>query len=234
MRKYLGTMVVLLCVACDGTAPMTEEEPVQPLSPTEEHYGKTYEEWAGEWSKWVYELPLDEDCSDPISDPTGELCATYQDPESPVFFLTGNFGGKTTREDCVIPEGKALFMPVIITWHDNGGVPEDIQLTDEQLQDSSMGETAGIEEVAFEVDGYSVDLDPFLIEAAPYSYTIPREPNIYSCQGGTGVTGSYDGYSNGYFVLLPPLRHGEHTVAFSATTATGFNLNVSYDPLIVE
>lgn len=229
-----GICLALLACACSSEDKKADTF-VEPLSPSEQHYGKSYTEWAGEWSQWFYELTLDESCADPASDTTGEQCGLNQDSKSDVFFLAGDFGGKVKRSKCRVAHGQALFFPLIVSWHDNGGVEAAMQLSDAQLKKDAIAATASLGDVTLSIDDHAVDdLSPYLLEAAPYEYTVPAEPNVYSCQGATGVTGTYSGYSNGYFVMLPPLSAGEHSIAFSATLDTGFALNVSYSPLTVE
>jgi hypothetical protein len=233
-RGLLFFSLIFVCCAC-GSSGNDAAPGVTPLDPTTKHYGESYTQWAGAWVKWFYELPLDANCADPISDTTGERCDFAQDPASKVYFLAGNFGGKVKRTKCVMPADKALFMPILVQWHDNGGVAADMLATDAQLKAQAVSDQKGVQQVTFELDGNVVDdLEPFAINAAPYTYTVPPEPNVYSCQGTPGVTGTYSGYANGYFVLLPPLVAGKHTIAFSGNTTGGFSLNVSYDPLTMS
>ena len=179
-------------------------------------------------------------CVDPVADTTGALCAFAQDPNSPVFFLAGDWGGVVRRASCVVPAGKALFLPVFVgSFQDNGGVPLTMQKTDPQLMTSAATELQPVSQVLFSVDGHSVSLQPYAVVATPYQYVLPPEPNIFTCQGSPGVTGTYSGYTSGYFVLLPPLAPGPHTIAFSAKvdmtpTSAAFALDVRYDPLTVR
>jgi hypothetical protein len=227
---------VATCVACgtQGSKPS-----VEPLSPQQPHYGKSYAEWAAAWVQWVYQWPETTACPDPIADQSGSLCDFGQDPSSPVFFLTGNWGGVTRRTDCVVPADKALLVPIITTFQDNGAVPEANQKTDADLRESAIAEFQSVSEVHFVLDGHSLDtLGPYAIVAAPYEYTLPPEPNVFTCQGSPGVTGSYSGYTSGYFVLLPPLAPGAHTLAFTArqdmATSPPFTLDVAYSPATVR
>ena len=52
----------------------------------------------------------------PVLDTTGENADVGQ--EGPVWFLAGNLGGITVRE-CAVPEGKALFFPILNEFSDN-------------------------------------------------------------------------------------------------------------------
>ena len=232
-RHSVSLGLLATCAACGAAS--TAPVPVEPLDPKQTHYGKTYDEWAAAWVQWVYEWPETKDCPDPVADPTGVLCNFAQDPKSPVFFLTGNWGAVTKRTKASVPANKAILVPIVVMFQDNGGVPSANLKSDAQLKDSSMGQFQSITEVHFSLDGRTLTpLDPFAIKAAPYQYTLPPEPNSYTCQGTPGVTGTYQGYTSGYFVLLPPLADGPHTIAFSAKANLPFSLDVSYDPLTID
>jgi hypothetical protein len=262
MKHRLRTLACIATILGCGSssAPVTGVEPLDPKKP---HYGKTYAEWAAAWVEWVYQWPegaaasdggvtADDGgstacdggpppgCVDPVADTTGALCAFAQDPNSPVFFLAGDWGGVVRRASCIAPAGKALFLPVVVgVFQDNGGVPVTMLKTDPQLMASAAAELQPVSQVLFSVDGHSVSLQSYAVVAAHYQYVLPPEPNIFTCQGSPGVTGTYSGYTSGYFVLLPPLAPGPHTIALSAKvdmtpTSAAFALDVRYDPLTIR
>jgi hypothetical protein len=213
---------------------------IVPLDPDERHYGESYSDWAGAWWVWFAEIVPDEDCGEPVGDTTGELCTLGQDPDGDVFFLAGTWGGTVTRTKCVVPEGKALFFPLVSTSADNGGVPEDEQQTDEQLRERVRADFVNIPapDLVLSIDGRDiVDLGRFAVEDARYEYTLPDPPNLYDCLGIPDVTGTYQGFTSGYYVLLPPLEPGEHELEFGGIVDTGgdpFVTEARYDPLTIE
>jgi hypothetical protein len=232
------TLLVLAmsALACGGGT--SRPAASQPLDPGVAHYGKTYDQWAAAWVQWVYQWPVNADCSNPMDDPTGELCNLYQDGAGPVFFLTGNWGGVSKRDKCRPPAGKALFIPILVSFQDNGGVPEANLKTDAELERGSEVQADAMSGVSFSLDGQFVEpLAPFAVRAAPYEYTAPPEPNIYTCQGAMGVTGLFKGYTSGYFVLLPPLSSGPHRIAMKGDVnqpgEAPFKLDVTFDPITI-
>jgi hypothetical protein len=235
-RSWLVLTVVFLS-ACGHRAQSAAA--VQPLDPTVAHFGKTYAEWAAAWVKWVYEWPVTAECRDPIADPTGELCTLYQDDTGPVLFLAGTWGGGVSRRDkCKVPPGKALLVPILVAFQDNGGVPVASEKTDAQLKHSAEVQADAMTELGFSLDDQPLQpLDSYAVRAAPYEYTLPPEPNIYTCQGNPGVNGTFGGYTSGYFVLLPPLSSGPHKIAMSGQYSPpgepSFKLDVRYDPIAV-
>ncbi len=233
--RVLGIVVFACTTACGGS---TSDPPIA-LDPTQAHYGKTYSEWAAAWVQWVYELPATDDCTDPIGDTTGKLCDYHQDQNSPVFFLAGDWGGVVRRTECSVPAGKAIFAPIVVSFQDNGGVPPEMIKTDDQLRHASEIQADSAAQLTFALDGRALaPLDPYRVRAAPYHYTVPTPRSLYDCMGTPGVTGTYSGYTSGYFVLLSPLRPGPHTIAFTAAFdmpgSPPFTLDVTYDPVTIQ
>jgi hypothetical protein len=63
-----------------------------------------------EWWKLVYSIPKGEN---PVADDqTGQFA--HKGQSGPVFFLYGNFGGKTERT-CTVLYGKSIFLPILMT-----------------------------------------------------------------------------------------------------------------------
>lgn len=229
------TLALLTGCGDDETGPSSEA--IEPLDPTQSHYGRDYAAWAGLWAQWSYEVSAPTCDAFPGDDPTGANCATGQ-PDPSVFFLAGNHGGTTKRSQCSIPEGRAIFFPIVLGYADNGGVSSP--LSDEALLTESHNQLGRMKasSLVVEIDGQELDgLERFAVDAAPYTYTLPPEPNNYSCLGQPGVSGSYPGYTSGYFIMLPPLSSGAHSIRFAASVDTGvstFALDVTYDPLTIE
>jgi hypothetical protein len=70
--------------------------------------GQTYGRWAAEWWQWALGVPA---ATNPLLDATGEHCAQRQVDN--VWFLAGTVGLDPVVRECTIPEGKALFFPLI-------------------------------------------------------------------------------------------------------------------------
>ena len=73
-------------------------------------FGKPLPQWTAEWWQFMLSIPT---AVNPLADETGDRCMLGQRGE--VWFLAGNFGGTAapTTRACSIPEGKALFFPVL-------------------------------------------------------------------------------------------------------------------------
>ena len=70
--------------------------------------GQSYGRWAAEWWQWGLGVPAK---NNPILDQTGAACAQRQVDDT--WFLAGSFGSDPVVRDCVLPEGKALFFPLV-------------------------------------------------------------------------------------------------------------------------
>jgi hypothetical protein len=219
-----------LSVACSSSS---SDPDLDILDPYAVQYGKSYPEWAAEWVAYANRVAPPE-CASPFEDATGASCQLYQDPESPVFFLVGTFGGVARREQCTVPHGKALFFPLLSVWGDNAGTPADMLHTDAELKAFVESTFSGLlpESLRLEVDGQRiVHLERGGISSAPYTVNIPADMNSYTCAGVPGVEGDFSGYVGGYWALLPALTKGRHTIAFRGASSGGsedVSIDVSY------
>ncbi len=174
-------------------------------------YGKSLNEWNAEWWKYTFGFPAD---TSPLTDPTGERCAT--DQSGPVFFLMGQANGVTVRNECVVPVGKALFFP-LMNWV--CAVPED-GATFEDIRALCAWVTDYIDELSVTVDGVSLqNLFDYRFPTPPFSFTgAVDNPFDQGCgTPGTCYEGYHEiGFSDGYYVMLAPLSPGEHQIHFYA------------------
>lgn len=236
--KFGWAVVALLAASgCGGDDESAAKGPsFDVLDPKGTHFGKTYGEWGAEWWTWIYELPQVSaaQCVLPPDDPTGANCAYGQDPSSPVFFLAGNLGGISVRSDCVVPPGKAVFFPILNYTSDNGGVPPAEQLTESELRAvvEAWIPTVDLASLFAKVDGEPVeDLAGYLAGVTQYEYTVPPEPNTYTCWNVPGVTGLVTpSFTAGYYLMVADLDPGAHTIQFggSVGAAPPFALDVTY------
>ncbi len=206
----------------------TQAGTAQVLDPTQPHYGNTDAEWGALCRQWVYQLPQSTDdagmpdCNIPFQDPTGAHCTDGQSGD--VFFLAGASGGTVERDQCAVPSGKAIFFPIFNFVADNGGVPPAMQLSDSALMGQVQTGMAGVSvgTLSAEFDGLPIaNLASFATPVTQYKYTLPPEPNVYTCEGETGVTGPVSpSYAAGYYIMLPPPAPGAHVLHFAGTSTT--------------
>lgn len=205
------------------------------LDPTQTHYGNSLDQWSVLWWQWLYQLPETAgNCIIPLADPTGANCG-YQQSGS-VFFLAGTAGGAATRNQCKVPLGDAIFFPLVNFSNDNAGVPTGMQQTPDALSalTQSQLDTVPVSGLSAEFDGVAIpNLGRFKSKVDQYTYTLPMEPNVYTCEGATGVTGEVNpSYEAGYWVMLAPPSAGAHKLHFAASSPKSqpaLSLDVTYN-----
>ena len=220
--------VVALISALTATVAFGEAKTTpQVIPPKAMSFGKTYGDWGAQWWKWALSVPFSQS---PVTDPDGRYGSTGQG--GPVWFLAGNFGGVTERS-ITIPAGKAIFFPLANFWDDwpctntPSFQPAPGQSLEEFLQNDIAFYVGFIDSLGAEIDGVPVGnlfdyrgtshLTPFI---ADYSQ-VAIDPCI------TGLP--QWAVADGYWLMLAPLRPGEHTIHFtSGISAFGFTLDVTY------
>jgi hypothetical protein len=191
---------------------------------------------SAKWWQWALSIPVSEN---PILDPTGDKCVIGQ--RGSTWFLAGNAGTRT----CSVPEGEALFFPVINSVNIDtpnvcGQGPERIPVED--LRAVSAAFIDGASNLLAEVDGESID-DLRRIQSKVFVVALPEE-NVFDapCAAlGGAPAGIYSpAVDDGVYVKLRPLEVGDHTLHFHAenlgdpsTTNDDFVVDVTYNLTVV-
>lgn len=202
----LGVLGLLLGISASVQAERNPNPGIAP--PTSTPYGKTYGEWAAAWWQWALGVPADQN---PITDTTGEFCATGQG--GPVWFYAGTFGSSAERA-CTVPAGKAIFMPVYNWIFGSGvydceptvpGVPCDVPA----LQAGAAANTEAAEILDVTIDGVPVQnvRNYRAASPGPFPLTYP-ENSVFGVPSGT----YFPQVADGYWLMLTPLHRGEHTI----------------------
>jgi len=209
------------------------------LPPQSHAYGKTYGEWAAEWEKLLFSIPLDR--SPLLVHP----CASVTVGQSgPVLLLVGSCypaPGETCNPDCAnsilsksvtVPSGKALFFS--LGWGAAGTCPEDpnFQPAPGQTLEDFLSEVVGsgidsvVTELTAEVDGVPVK-NVFQYRANSGLITFDFDPSFegFVAPCGTGA-GEHQDLIDGYWLLLTPPSKGQHTVRWIITLGPPFDLSV--------
>ena len=194
-----------------------------------EMFGRTYGEWAAAWVQWSDAGPVGQNA---ITDTTGEFCGANQ-PKRDVWFLAGTFGQVGVERACTIPRDRALFYPLFEgPWIDCPGT------ADETLSDAEVrGILAGITDLAGQLtstlDGVAISSLQVLTtrtQSPTFRSILPDNPAIAdACTPRLigGKTGRR--IVDGYWVMLPPLSPGAHTLTLhGALPDIGFANGVTY------
>lgn len=186
-------------------------------------YGATYGEFSARWWQWLLSIPRP---GNPNLDSSGANCAIGQVDD--VWFLAGTFGGTVVRS-CVVPAGKPLFFPLIntIVFKPRGS---------ETLLDLRRQAGAFIDsviELECTLDGIPCFADRSHFRVRSPSFTVIAPANGLVPPGNLSAPGNTDPIvSDGYWLLLEPPAPGSHVIRFSAMTAGGFSLDVTYNLMI--
>ncbi len=204
------------------------------ISPYKESFPLTYGEWGARWWQYVYGVPADQN---PLSDMTGENCGVGQ--WGPVFFLVGTTGGSVVRSKCKAPANTGLFLPII---NISCAVPEDGDPATFYKLCKQAIDGVDKKSLIVTIDGQKVqNLDEFRAREF-FSFT-GAIPGVYATSGCTAAANCYEGfhetaYSDGYWVMVNPLRPGRHTIHFEGATLSTdpfypFTVNVTYNLQVV-
>jgi hypothetical protein len=230
---YLAGCVLAASLALGSWSSWAADEPRRPrpadgakvLEPGIKHFGKSYNELAGDWYNWAVQFPL---ATNPIVE-DGEIDCT-RGQAGHIWFLAGNFGGfagepNPSKRTCTIPGGKALFFPLAnnLFWVPEDGA--DVNAVRRKANDATntiSGLRISIDDVAIAdpfayraqspPGGFALRFGPLLADFGSDPQPDPRDPAV----------------ADGYWILLAPLRKGEHKIHFRASDGATFNLEVTY------
>jgi hypothetical protein len=196
------------------------------VPPNSTAYGNKYSEWSAEWWQFVLSIPTSEN---PLLDADGSRCVLGQ--RGPVWFLVGWFGPGAATRACSVPEGTALFFPVINV--------VDVNTTTQTAREL-RAETApcldAVTLLSVVVDGVPVPKlrEKFRVKSEVFAVTLPAD-NLFTIDPGTYSPAIDDGF----YVMLKPLSVGPHTLHFMGASAgcpligSPFSVDVTYDLTIV-
>ena len=181
---------------------------------------------ATSWWKWALETPASEN---PLTDTTGQFAAVNQSGR--VWFLAGNSGGTTVRT-ITVPSGKALFFPIVNFFDAEDGIavgggrlfsiPRPVQVA-QTFVSNVIATATGL---SCEVDGNPLPITTANLEqSTPFSLHLPAD-NILEAPAGV----YFPAVDSGYYVLLPPLSAGQHTIHWAGSiTFFPLSLDVTYN-----
>ena len=187
-------------------------------------------ELAAAWWQWALSKPV-EDFPLFGGDPTytEEQCngEPVTDTKTETWFLGGSVSGDPVVRTCSVPAGSQLFLPVVNTvW-----VFTDPETdTDKQARKEVQGfMTALLSDPEFSmvvtVDGEEVHR---IVRGKSHFFEVQLpEDNVFGEPAGT-----YRALADGFWVTLPPLSEGEHTIHIEMSS-TNFSQDITYRLTVV-
>lgn len=190
-------------------------------------------ELTAQWRQWAYSIPTGQN---PQEDTTGQYCMVGQ--RGPIWFLAGVFLGGSATRACSIPEGTTLFFPA--TNQDDFNSPgvcgessENVPVKDLRAYTKDIIDS--VTDLAVQVDGhYANDLIQ-RVKSIVYATTLPIDNVFNAICGGPGSVpaGVYSpSVDDGLYVMLKPLKVGQHTIHFHAEGGGGLQ-DVKYTITVV-
>lgn len=213
-RKML-TNVLLSTVIC-GSLSMAAAPAF--AKDKEKEKNKSIAQLSADWFQWQAANYPDFSFGEGLVD-----CALGQ--RGNIWFLGGTGGGDAVERVCLdgIPRGKQLFFPLVnlVVWDEPLNTTERRQLLDDIYSDQVPGLFAA------EACGLSAAVDgkPVIFHATPIERV--QSPGFH-------YLGDPKAVADGFWVLLPKLGRGEHTVRFTGglcqfgSNISFFNVDVTY------
>jgi hypothetical protein len=173
-------------------------------------FDRSQVEWAESYLQWVAAFARD---SSPVSDTTGAQCGAKQGGE--VWFLASSDGTAPVVRACAVPAGKTLFVPVVSTMQRSSSREPNCGAM-ARLAAGALSRVSGL---AMAIDGRPVDelgshllptCDCFALDARLASRSTTKAA-----------------VADGYYVMLPPLPPGPHTIEVGARI-DGTSLSTTY------
>lgn len=210
MKRWI-VMAVSILLALTLAAPVAFGQPGQG-STASGASGKL----AAAWWQWALSEPAD---TNPLIGgyTDGPQCdgQPLTDTLAQEWFLGGSFGASAVERTCTVPVGTQLFFPAFnIAILRDPANPGD---TEAHLFDQAHGY----------VDAALADPDFSMVvtvdgKAVPTKRIVRAEAGIFSGESPllvseTNPSGSYEAVTDGYWVTLPPLSKGEHTIAWKVS-----------------
>lgn len=247
-RKYWASVLVLggvvLVLAMLGTSPTRtraddEEKGQTALDRDSVAYGRTYSEWSAAWWQWAFSIPV---ASHPLFDNAD--CSVGQ--SGPVWFLGGKFcqagancSGSATRF-CSLPRGKAVYFPIFNVEDSapeepafgcGNSLPPLLGGTIAEMRQCDEAFINGTTHLEADVDGKAIRnlKTDFRVQSVEFDVTWPEDNVLTAIGEGPFAAGTYSPVvDDGWYVLLPPLSAGSHTLHFQGTSASGFTEDITY------
>lgn len=210
-------------------APAVSTLPI--VNPADTFEGKTYAQWSAEHWKWLYSLPAD---NHPLFDTASVSAGQTGD----VWFLGGTFTTTTSTNGTMfgaatrnvsIPQGKALFFPLIDT---EASTAEGNGTNDAQLLAAAQGTIDSVDTLSCIIDGQSVpNLSAYRAASDLFTWGPLPTNNVFGDPANFPAGTTSPSVADGYYLLLQPLPPGDHTIHFTGGVP-GFQLDIAYNIMV--
>lgn len=167
--------------------------------------GRGYAELTHAWWQWAMAVPVE-----PYLDPDGRFCELGQ--QGPVWFLAGTDGSSDVQRQCRVPADTHLLLPVINKIHSTAlGARQGAKVrTCDELRTLAAVDDEKLLSAVVLIDGVRVnDLVSYRVRSDGCFKLYPAMADDDRFVAPTAA-------SDGYWVLIPPLARGRHTIVVGA------------------
>ena len=200
MKPAIAALILVSASFVPRESDATSQPSSPVLAPDATVAGVSQSQYSARWWQWANRQPYD---AKPYKDPTGEACAV--DQSGPVFFLAGTDGSGPFHRRCVVPAGKHLFMPIINILATNR---PGAGYRCEQLVASSGANNEYLTQTDIRIDGVPVT------HVGRYRQQTPDCFDAFP--GNADARDYFPAASDGYWLMIAPLRPGSHTISVHA------------------
>ena len=173
--------------------------------------------WGEDWWEWLLGQPFDKS---PLYDSTGANCTQGQHGE--MWFLAGAADGVPVTRSCTVPKNKSLLFPVVNIGY--FGFVDDPP--EQRKRDYVRAQIAPAADSVVTVSVDGVDVTDDILFVTSFFKLKLKADNLFGAPKGFMLDPSGDA---GYYLKLPPLSPGEHTIHFTGLiNSTGFSVDVTY------
>jgi hypothetical protein len=178
--------------------------------------GKTIGEWSAKWWQWALPIPSS---TNPMLDKTGAFGHLGQ--QGPVWFLAGVWGGGSAERFCAVPKRKHILFSIL------NNIWIQTPLDDPKLREPDWRRLTTVgppplngSQLEATLDGKPIIFNPntpIIRSQSPVFFMARPFPldNIFGQKPSDLGTGPI--VSDGFWVMLPPLSPGLHTLCFKAS-----------------
>jgi len=208
-------LVGLVSLLLTTPAAANTSAPARVIPPSAHPFGASYGEWSAGWWEWALSLPATDH---PLLQSGAVDCAAGQ--SGPVWFIGGSFAPGRTMRSCTIPKGTAVFFPILnnasLALPEDADTPRLLRRHAREIVNAATG-------IFARVDGQKVTRLARFRADSPLFFVRQGPDNLFGVPDGTLVRG----VSDGYWLMLTPLKPGVHRLRFGGALE-GFSLDVSY------
>ena len=198
-------------------------------------FADPFQTLSAEWWQWALSIPTSVNPQLDAGQNAVQNAVVGQ--RGPVWFLAGVFGGGRVTRTCRVPEGVALFFPLINSVNINTpGVCGEESKSVEELRNLSAEFIDGAINLSLRVDGVAVK--GFRRVKSKVFFVALPEDNVFDrpCAPLPVPAGIYSpAVDDGFYVLIDRLPAGAHTLRFHAENPSArFAQDVVYNLTVVS